>query len=49
MLPIEDRALQTFENATIGNVAEDDVEDALGVDAYISKLHSTNLEKQHAT
>jgi hypothetical protein len=43
-LPKEDKTLQT-----LGNVAEDDVKDALGVDAYISKLHLTNLEKQHAT
>jgi hypothetical protein len=45
MLPKEDRTLQTLGNAAFGNVAED----ALGVDAYISKLHSANLEKQHAT
>jgi hypothetical protein len=49
MLPKEDKTLQTFGNAALGNVAEDDVKDALGVDAYISKLHLTNLEKQHAT
>jgi len=53
MLPKEDEALQTLENATLGNVihgnvVEDDVEDAHGVDAYISKLHLTNLEK-HVT
>ncbi len=32
-------------NAIVGNVTEDDVEDAPSVDAYISKLHLTNLEK----
>jgi hypothetical protein len=53
-LPKENRALQTLKNVTFGNVAfgnvvEDDVEDVLSVDAYISKLHLTNLEKQHAT
>ncbi len=54
MLPKKDKALQTLENATprnviLGNVVEDDVENAPGVDAYISKLHLTNLEKQHVT
>jgi hypothetical protein len=54
MLPEEDEALQTLENVILGNVIHgnvvaDDVEDAHGVDAYISKLHLTNLEKQHAT
>jgi len=34
-------------NASLGNVDEDDVEDDPSVDAYISKLHLTNLEKQH--
>jgi sulfur relay (sulfurtransferase) DsrF/TusC family protein len=47
MLPKEDGVLQILENAAPGNVAEDDVENAHGVDAYISKLHLTNLEKQH--
>jgi hypothetical protein len=50
MLPKEDEMLQILENvthgnATLGNVTEDDVEDAPSVDAYISKLHLTNLEK----
>jgi hypothetical protein len=50
MLPKEDRTLQsfknvTFENVVLGNVVEDNVEDVFGVDAYISKLHLTNLEK----
>jgi hypothetical protein len=50
MLLKEDETLQTPENVThgnvtLGNVVEDDVEDALGVDAYVSKLHLTNLEK----
>jgi hypothetical protein len=33
----------------LGNVVEDDVEDVPSVDAYISKLHLTNLEKQHVS
>jgi hypothetical protein len=50
MLPKEDEMLQILENATpgnatLGNVTEDDVEDVPSVDAYISKLHLTNLEK----
>jgi hypothetical protein len=50
MLPEKEGVLQILENVVLGNavpgnVAEDDVEDALGVDAYISKLHLTNLEK----
>jgi hypothetical protein len=45
MLTKEDGALQTPKNVAPGNVAEDDVEDALGVDAYVSKLHLTNLKK----
>jgi hypothetical protein len=49
MLPKEDIMLQTLGNAALGNVVEDDVKDVLGVDAYISKLHLTNFEKQHAT
>ncbi len=48
MLPKIDDMLQILENATPRNVAEDDVEDAPSVDAYISKLHLKNLEKQHA-
>jgi hypothetical protein len=44
MLLEEDGALQTPKNVAPGNVAEDDVEDALGVDAYVSKLHLTNLK-----
>jgi len=49
MLPEEEGTLYTPENAAIGNVFEDDVEDVFSVDAYISKLHLTNLEKHHAT
>jgi len=49
MLPKEDKMLQTLGNATLGNVAKNDVKDALGVDAYISQLNSTKLEKQHVT
>ncbi len=37
--------LQTPDNVASGNV----VEDAPNVNAYISKLHLTNLGKQHAT
>jgi hypothetical protein len=33
----------------LGNVVEVDVEDAPGIDEYISKLHLKNLDKQHAT
>jgi hypothetical protein len=36
MLPKEDKMLQTLRNATLGNVVENDVKDALGVDAHIS-------------
>jgi len=32
-------------NVTLGNVVDDD----LVVDAYVSKLHLINLEKQHVT
>jgi hypothetical protein len=39
--------LQTPKNDPLGNVVEDDVEDAFSVHAYVSKLHLTNLEKQH--
>jgi hypothetical protein len=46
MLPKEEGTLHTPENAAFVNVAENDV---LSVDAYISKLHLTNLEKHHAT
>jgi hypothetical protein len=51
MLPKEYEMLQTLENvapgnATLGNVDKDDVEDAPSVNAYISKLHLTNLEKK---
>jgi len=48
MLPKDDEMLQILENATPRNathVTEDDVEDVPNVDAYISKLHLTNLEK----
>jgi hypothetical protein len=50
MLSKKDEMLQILENATpgnvtLGNVAEDDVEDAPSVNAYISKLCLTNLEK----
>jgi hypothetical protein len=53
MLLGEDGALQTPENVihgnvTLENVVEDDVEDVLSVDANVSKLHLTNLKKQHA-
>jgi ABC-type uncharacterized transport system permease subunit len=41
----ENGTLKTFKNVAPRNVVEDDVEDAPGVDAYISKLHLTNLEK----
>jgi hypothetical protein len=49
MLPEKDETLYTPENVAPKNVAEDDVEDVLSVDAYILKLHLTNLEKHHAT
>jgi hypothetical protein len=45
MLPKEVEMLHTHGNVAPGNVVEDDVEDALGVNAYILKLHLTNLEK----
>jgi len=49
MLLKEDGMLKTPDNVahgnvTLGNVAEDDVDND---DAYVSKLHLTNLEKQH--
>ncbi len=47
MLPKKDGVLYILENVILGNVAKDDVEDVPSVDAYISKLHLTNLEKQH--
>ncbi len=49
ILPNEDGALYIPQNVVPRNVAKDDVEDAPNVDAYISKLHLTNLEKHHAT
>jgi hypothetical protein len=45
MLPKGNKALKTPKNVVPRNVVEDDVEDALNVDAYISKLHLTNLDK----
>ncbi len=36
MLPKEDGILQILENVAPGNVAKDDVEATIGVDAYIS-------------
>jgi hypothetical protein len=45
ILPEENEALKTPKNVILRNVVEDDVEDAPNVDAYISKLHLTNLEK----
>ncbi len=48
MLPKEDETLYTLENVAPKNVTEDDVEDVLSVETYISKLHLTNLEKHHA-
>jgi len=52
MLLKEDGMLQTLDNVahgnvTLGNVVEDDVNNDLSVDAYVSKLHLKNLEKQH--
>jgi len=47
MLPKEEGVLETPKKVAFGNVDEDEVEDDPNVDAYISKLHSTNLEKQH--
>jgi hypothetical protein len=41
----KNRALKTPKNVAPRNVVEDHVEDAPNVDAYISKLHLTNLEK----
>ncbi len=35
MLPKNDEVLQIIKNAALGNVVEDDVEDALGVDIHI--------------
>jgi hypothetical protein len=49
MLPEEDEMLQIPDNVILRNVVEDDVENVPSVDAYISKLHLTNLEKQRAT
>ncbi len=49
MLPKENIMLYIPENVIFGNVTKDDVEDAPNVDAYISKLHLANLEKQHVT
>jgi hypothetical protein len=46
MLQEENKTLYTPENVIIGSVDEDDVEDDPSVDAYISKLHLANLEKQ---
>jgi hypothetical protein len=40
--------LQILDNVILRNVVEDDVENAPCVDVYISKLHLTNLEIQHA-
>jgi hypothetical protein len=45
MMPKKNKALKTPKNVVSRNVVEDDVEDAPSVDAYISKLHLTNLEK----
>jgi hypothetical protein len=50
--PKEEGALESpkkvaLRNVAFGNVDEDEVDDDPNVDAYISKLHSTNLEKQH--
>ncbi len=47
MLLKENGALYILDNFVHGNVTKDDVEDAPSVDAYISKLHLTNLEKHH--
>jgi hypothetical protein len=41
----ENGTLKTPKNVVLRNVVEDDVEDAPSDDAYISKLHLTNLEK----
>jgi hypothetical protein len=45
MLPEENRVLKIPKSGVPRNVVEDDVENAHSVDAYISKLHLTNLEK----
>jgi len=49
MLTKENIMLYIPKNVIFGNVTKDDVEDAPNVDAYISKLHLANLEKQHVT
>jgi hypothetical protein len=45
MLLEENGMLKTPKNVILRDVVEDDVEVAPSVDAYISKLHLTNLEK----
>jgi len=49
MLLKEEGTLKTPKNVAFRNVALGNVEDDPNVDAHISKLHLTNLEKQHAT
>jgi len=49
MLLKEEGTLKTPNNVAPRNAALGNGEDDPSVDAYISKLHLTNLEKQHAS